>query len=363
MSFSVACARCRSDGRRDQRRVSRRRGRARAALQCADDIESVRHFAFPEVFLGLFPAWGGTQLLPELVGPEAAIKVIVSNPLRQNRMLEGARRDGARHRRPSVRPGRVRRRIARVRAGAGRRAARTRRGRLVRSGDDLPACTHCRRRRGARRGARTLRRTRSDRGRAGMAARGGVRREEEAIGELLPGPQAQASIYSFQLVEQRAKKHPARPQRGASARSEGRRRRRRTDGATDRVALPQAARGARRSSRRRSTRSSPTRSRTSAPTSSIRSREGAKTRARDGSSPRSPPAPPRTRDSPTATSCSRRCSRSSTIKKKVFAELEDAVRAGCILATNTSALPIGEMAADLDTRSALPACTSSTRWR
>jgi 3-hydroxyacyl-CoA dehydrogenase len=39
----------------------------------------------------------------------------------------------------------------------------------------------------------------------------GYRREEEAIGELLPGPQAQASIYSFQLVEQRAKRHPSKP--------------------------------------------------------------------------------------------------------------------------------------------------------
>jgi 3-hydroxyacyl-CoA dehydrogenase len=39
----------------------------------------------------------------------------------------------------------------------------------------------------------------------------GYRREEEAIGELLPGPQAQASIYSFQLVEQRAKRHPDKP--------------------------------------------------------------------------------------------------------------------------------------------------------
>src|SRR5207248_6459916 len=50
----------------------------------------VRQFACPEVFLGLFPAWGGTQLLPRLVGPETAVKVIVSNPLRQNRMLTGA---------------------------------------------------------------------------------------------------------------------------------------------------------------------------------------------------------------------------------------------------------------------------------
>src|SRR6185437_6773049 len=39
----------------------------------------------------------------------------------------------------------------------------------------------------------------------------GYAREEEAVGELLPGPQAQASIYAFQLVEQRAKRHPQKP--------------------------------------------------------------------------------------------------------------------------------------------------------
>ena len=49
---------------------------------------SVRHVGTPEVFLGLFPAWGGTQLLPRLVGAETAVKVIVVNPLRQNRMLD-----------------------------------------------------------------------------------------------------------------------------------------------------------------------------------------------------------------------------------------------------------------------------------
>src|SRR5207244_7513243 len=64
-------------------------GGVELALHCTARTVSaaVRHFAFPEVFLGLFPAWGGTQLLPRLVGPETAIKVIVSNPLRQNRML------------------------------------------------------------------------------------------------------------------------------------------------------------------------------------------------------------------------------------------------------------------------------------
>src|ERR671933_1583772 len=65
-------------------------GGVELALHCTARTiaSSVRHFAFPEVFLGLFPAWGGTQLLPRLVGPEAAIKVIVTNPLRQNRMLK-----------------------------------------------------------------------------------------------------------------------------------------------------------------------------------------------------------------------------------------------------------------------------------
>src|SRR6266849_720643 len=48
---------------------------------------NVRHVGFPEVALSIIPAWGGTQLAPQLVGPEAAAKVIVLNPLRQNRLL------------------------------------------------------------------------------------------------------------------------------------------------------------------------------------------------------------------------------------------------------------------------------------
>jgi len=49
---------------------------------------NVRHIGFPEVFLSIIPGWGGTQLLPKLVGPEAAAKVIVLNPLRQNKLLK-----------------------------------------------------------------------------------------------------------------------------------------------------------------------------------------------------------------------------------------------------------------------------------
>src|SRR5439155_338297 len=43
----------------------------------------------PESFLGIFRAWGGTQLVPRLVGVETAVKFIVANPMRQNRMLKG----------------------------------------------------------------------------------------------------------------------------------------------------------------------------------------------------------------------------------------------------------------------------------
>jgi len=46
--------------------------------------------ALPEVSLGLVPAWGGTQLLPNLVGVVPAAQVIVQNPLTQNKMLRPA---------------------------------------------------------------------------------------------------------------------------------------------------------------------------------------------------------------------------------------------------------------------------------
>jgi 3-hydroxyacyl-CoA dehydrogenase/enoyl-CoA hydratase/carnithine racemase len=48
---------------------------------------SVTMLALPEVGLGLVPGWGGTQLLPNLIGVINAATVIVQNPLQQNKML------------------------------------------------------------------------------------------------------------------------------------------------------------------------------------------------------------------------------------------------------------------------------------
>ena len=98
-------------------------GGLEVALHCDHRTiaRSVRHFGAPEVFLGLFPAWGATQLAPRLVGPDNAVKVIVQNPLRQNRMLDaqkafelGFAERAARRRRV---PGRVDR-VARARPAA-----------------------------------------------------------------------------------------------------------------------------------------------------------------------------------------------------------------------------------------------------
>ena len=84
------------------------------ALHCSYRTISsgVTAVAFPECFLGLLPGWGGTYLLPHLIGPGNALKVIIENPLSQNRLLNGAQASGARDRRRDVLPRRLPGRIA-----------------------------------------------------------------------------------------------------------------------------------------------------------------------------------------------------------------------------------------------------------
>ncbi len=50
---------------------------------------AVPAIAFPECFLGLIPGWGGSTLTPRLIGPEKALELIVFNPMNQNRMIDG----------------------------------------------------------------------------------------------------------------------------------------------------------------------------------------------------------------------------------------------------------------------------------
>ena len=45
--------------------------------------------ALPECFLGLFPGWGGAFLVPNMIGAERAVQLIIENPLNQNKMLNG----------------------------------------------------------------------------------------------------------------------------------------------------------------------------------------------------------------------------------------------------------------------------------
>jgi 3-hydroxyacyl-CoA dehydrogenase/enoyl-CoA hydratase/carnithine racemase len=188
-------------------------GGVELALHCTARTISaaVRHFAFPEVFLGLFPAWGGTQLLPRLAGPETAVRVIVSNPLRQNRMLAGAEVSELGVADRLLEPVEfVDESLAFARELAQRGLERA-------EADWSDAELIFRRARtavdDAVHGAAPAPYVALDliEGAREWTIAEGYRREEEAVGELLPGPQAQASIYAFELVERRAKKHPARP--------------------------------------------------------------------------------------------------------------------------------------------------------
>lgn len=49
---------------------------------------SVSALGLPEVFLGLIPAWGGATLLPRLIGIRGALRFIIENPLKNNRLSD-----------------------------------------------------------------------------------------------------------------------------------------------------------------------------------------------------------------------------------------------------------------------------------
>jgi 3-hydroxyacyl-CoA dehydrogenase/enoyl-CoA hydratase/carnithine racemase len=174
----------------------------------------VRHAGFPECFLGLIPGWGGTQLLPRLTGARTAVKVIVENAMRQNQMLDAPRllelgivdrmfgaetfleesvawaRELAATGPPrDTDPFPDRHEAAEIVAKARRSLDETVHGTApapYKALDLIEGAAHW---------------TYDD----------GIRAEEDAFAELLPGDEAQASIYAFQLVEFRQKKLPGIP--------------------------------------------------------------------------------------------------------------------------------------------------------
>ncbi|WP_309064314.1 3-hydroxyacyl-CoA dehydrogenase NAD-binding domain-containing protein [Microbacterium sp.] len=173
--------------------------------------------ALPEVFLGIIPGWGGAYLLPNLIGIENALEVVISNPLKQNRMLKpqqafelgifdaifspanflenslawadavlGGRKVERRNE-----PGRI------ERLTKWPIAIKMARGMLESKIGTVPKSPYA---------ALEL----LDKARSGTKAEG-FAREDEALADLVTGDQFAASMYAFDLVQKRAKRPVGAP--------------------------------------------------------------------------------------------------------------------------------------------------------
>jgi 3-hydroxyacyl-CoA dehydrogenase/enoyl-CoA hydratase/carnithine racemase len=186
---------------------------------------SAAGIGLPEVFLGLIPGWGGAYLLPNLIGIENALKVIVENPLKMNRMLRPADvlelgiadagfpsatflEDSIRWadavingsitvKRPN-KPGKIERAVKWDAAvGIARKMVASRIGTVAVSPfmalDLLKAA------------------------KTGTKAEG-FEREDAALADLIAGDQFQASVYAFNLVQKRAKRPAGSPDKALAKR-------------------------------------------------------------------------------------------------------------------------------------------------
>ena len=64
-------------------------GGTELALSCQyRTVASTAFVALPEVFIGLIPGWSGVTILPKMIGPTNAVKVILQNSLNNNTMLK-----------------------------------------------------------------------------------------------------------------------------------------------------------------------------------------------------------------------------------------------------------------------------------
>jgi len=174
--------------------------------------------ALPEVFLGIIPGWGGAYLLPNLIGIENALEVVISNPLKQNRMLKpqqafdlgimdaifpasnyledslawadgvlsGAVKVSRKHE-----PGKI------ERLTKWPVAIKMARGMLESKIGTVPRSPYV---------ALDL----LDKAKSGTKAEG-FAREDDALAELITGDQFAASMYAFDLVQKRAKRPVGAP--------------------------------------------------------------------------------------------------------------------------------------------------------
>jgi 3-hydroxyacyl-CoA dehydrogenase/enoyl-CoA hydratase/carnithine racemase len=179
---------------------------------------SVPAFALPEVFLGIIPGWGGAWILPNLIGIENALEVIISNPLKNNRMLKAPQvlelgiadamfgpanfledslkwADGVLTGKTKVKrknePGKIERAVKwDVAIGIADKMLASRIGRVAKS---------------PYRALELLKAAKNTDKKTGFAA------EDEALADLISGDQFRASIYAFNLVQKRAKKPAGAP--------------------------------------------------------------------------------------------------------------------------------------------------------
>jgi 3-hydroxyacyl-CoA dehydrogenase/enoyl-CoA hydratase/carnithine racemase len=189
-------------------------GGVEIALHCeARTISSsVRHFALPECFLGILPGWGGTQLVPRLVDPNTAIRFVVQNPMRQNRMLTGPEAVEAGLADRLLEPAEF------VDESIALALELVETGGLQRGVPDLSGMEEAVRRARSQlddsiHGAAPAPYAALDliEGSARWTLEEGYRAEEEAVADLILSRQARASLYAFDLVERRAKRKVGLP--------------------------------------------------------------------------------------------------------------------------------------------------------
>jgi 3-hydroxyacyl-CoA dehydrogenase/enoyl-CoA hydratase/carnithine racemase len=179
---------------------------------------TVAGVALPEVFLGIIPGWGGAWLLPNLIGIENALKVVIENPLKNNTMLKGQQvfelgiadaifdsasflehsitwADGVisgktKVKRPNE-PGKIERAVKwDIAIGIAHKMLENRIGTIAKS---------------PYKALELLKAAKNTDRKTGFAA------EDEALSELIAGDQFRASIYAFDLVQKRAKRPAGAP--------------------------------------------------------------------------------------------------------------------------------------------------------